>query len=386
MRGRIIVSTALIGVALAAAPARSFSAVAGVRPTVGAAVDVVPFGSVMRGGADGKDYGVMWEDLRDIFRVVVRFRDPAEAPDPARLRIEYWQSGWPHRRIPRDRPSGAGSSGWLDIGDWFQGKWVVADTLVAKDGGVYTFTFPPVNAKEFRDVGDFAATWRTTLKLRVIGETSLPAMASFEAYTDSTWQPFAFEVEWGGAAEHPQTWDGRVEAFNGIMESVEPLSKESRVALSADGSWRSRVRGRTDGIRAKGLYAATRGYNSFDETIFTVRTACETASFAASDLIEAGSILIPDYGMIVRKAGETVTYAAALEAHRGAKNIYRRVFDEPEQTFTRAWNAVPAKEPHYIPLSFEGGRQHFGVDEKGEVFCIKNWISRLRGEDTPRCL
>lgn len=386
MRGRIIVYTALIGAALAAATAPSFSADAGVRPAVGAAVDVVPFGSVMRGDADGKDYGVMWEDLRDIFRVVVRFRDPAAAPDPARLRIEYWQSGWPHRRIPRDRPSGAGSSGWLDIGDWFQGKWVMADTKVAKDGEVYTFTFFPVNAKEFRDVGDFAATWRTTLKLRVIAETPLAAIASFEAYTDSTWQPLAFEVEWGGAAEKPQTWDGRIEAFNGVIESVEPLSMESGVAVGADGSWRSRVEGRTDGIRAKGLYAATKGMNSFDETIFTVRTAGETASFLVPDLLRAGSILIPDYGMLVRKAGETVTYAAALEAHRGAKNIYRRVFDEPEQTLTRAWNAVPAKEPHYIPLSFEGGRQHFGVDEKGEVFCIKNWISRLRGKDTPRCL
>lgn len=386
MRASVVVGAALILAAVAAASAQGFGENAGVRPAAGEAVDVVPFGSVLRGGADGKDYGVMWEDPRDIFRVVVRFREPAAAPEPARLRIEYWQSGWPHRRIPRDRPSGAGSSGWLDIGDWFQGKWVAADTRVAKDGGVTTFTFAPVNAKEFPDVGDFDATWRTTLKLRVIGETQLPAIASFEAYTDYTWQPLAFEVEWGGAAEELQTWDGRLEAFNGVIESVEPLSKESGVAVSADGSWLSRVEGGTDGVRVKGLYAATKGMNSFDETIFTVRTACETASFAASDLIAAGWILIPDYGLLIRRAGETVPYAAALDTLRRAKNIYRRVFDEPEQTLTRAWDAVPAKSPHYIPLSFEGGRQHFGVDEKGEVFCMKNWISRLPGNDTLRCL
>ncbi|MBW1802301.1 MAG: hypothetical protein JRJ85_16425, partial [Deltaproteobacteria bacterium] len=68
------------------------------------------------------------------------------------------------------------------------------------------------------------------------------------------------------------------------------------------------------------------------------------------------------------------------------KNIDTRVSGVPEQTLTGAWKDIPAKGNHYIPLSFEGGRQHFGVDADGSVFCHYNWLSRRPGRDTKRCL
>src|SRR4030042_5814503 len=77
----------------------------------GGAVDVVPFGEVKSWGADGKDYGVFWEDARDIFRVVVRFADSATGAKPDGVRLEYWQSSWAHQGIPRDNPAGGGSAG-----------------------------------------------------------------------------------------------------------------------------------------------------------------------------------------------------------------------------------------------------------------------------------
>ena len=141
----------------------------------GEIVDVVPFGELKKWDSQGKDYGVIWEDSRDIFRVVVRFADSKTIPDVESVRLEYWQSSWPHSRIPRDRASGAGGSGWLNVGDWFQGKWVKADTNLDVSGTTCTFTFNPVNAKEFQDLKDFSARYRSTLKLRLVAEKPLPA-------------------------------------------------------------------------------------------------------------------------------------------------------------------------------------------------------------------
>ncbi|MEP0842046.1 MAG: hypothetical protein HRF43_04965 [Phycisphaerae bacterium] len=352
-------------------------------------VDVAPFGQVMSWEADGKDQGILWEDARDIFRVVVVFEGGSPPPNPGAVRLEYWQSGWPQRRIPRDQPSGAGGSGWLDIGDWYNGRWRPADTKLEVSGSTFAFSFNPLNIKEFPNIKDFPAAYRTTLKLRIVGEAALPRIERFQAFTDSVYKPLAFEVEWGGTAKEAQAWDGRLEVFNGRLEGVEPLAEAQTVQVGPDQSWRSTVQGATAGIRARILYAEPKGYNSFDETVVTVRAAHETFSFSATDLVKAGRIFIPDFGVLVRKAGENIPYARAEQVwrNRGSKDkdLYSRVFDMPEQTFTQAWNDTPAKAPHYIPISFEGSRQHFRLDEEGNVVCFKHWQLRVKGKDTDRC-
>ena len=352
----------------------------------GELVNVVPFGERRSWDSQKKDYGVIWEDARDIFRVVVRFAK--SVPDLRAIRLEYWQSSWPHRRIPRDRPSGAGGSGWLNVGDWFQGKWVKADTNLDVKGTTYTFTFNPVNAKEFPGLKDFSAPYRSTLKLRVVADKPLPAIDVFEAYTDSVWNTLEFEVEWGGTARSQQIWDGRLEVFNGISEQVQPYRPASGVKVGTNHIWTSKVKEKTDGIRARILYAKPKAYNSFDETVVTVRAEHETFSFAASDLIKHDHIFIPDFGVIVRRAGDNTTYQSAEQTWQKNKNknIYTRVSSVPEQTLTRAWKDIPAKGHHYITLSFEGGRQHFGLEADGGVFCHYSWLARKPGRDTKRCL
>jgi len=355
----------------------------------GEPVDVVPFGQLKTWDAQGKDYGVIWEEARDIFRVVVQFADSAAVPEPKTVRLEYWQSSWPHQRIPRDRPSGAGSSGWLNVGDWFQGRWMKADTNLDVDGAAYTFTFNPVNSKEFPKLRDFAAPYRSTMKLRLMADERLPEIAAFQAHTDSVWDRLEFEIEWGGTArDSRQIWDGHLEVLNGVAEEIEPITSASKVKVASGHKWASRVHGRMDGIRGSILYAKPAGYNSFDETVVTVRAARETFSFAASDLIKHGHIFLPDFGVIVRKKGDDMTYTEAERTWKEnrLKNIYARVADVPEQTLPGAWKDVPQKEPHYIPLGFDGGRQYFGVEADGSVFCRYNWLARIRGKDTKRCL
>jgi hypothetical protein len=374
----------LILVAFAAAlPKVSLAAEAG------GLVDVVPFGELKRWDSDGRDYGVLWEDARDIFKVVVTFADSAPAIKPGSIAVEYWQSTWPSQRIDRDRPSGAGSSGWLNIGDWYQGGWHKADVNLQVEGTTFTFTFNPVNATEFPKLKDFDATYRSTLKLRVVCQNPLAKIDKFEAYTDSVWENLNFEVEWGGTAQtQQQLWDGRLEIFNGHIKQIQPLRPQSTLKISTDYRWTSTVKGKTDGIRASVLCANAKGYNSFDETVVTLRCDEATFSFAASDLIKWGHIFISDFGIIVRRAGDKTSWSEALQTWRQnrSKNIYTRVAKEPEQTFGRAWQDIPTKEPFYIPLGFDGGRQYFGIDPDGSVFCRKNWLNRIPGKDTKRCL
>jgi len=324
-------------------------------------LNIVPFGEVRQWAEDGTDYGVMWEDQRELHRVVVTFAE--DPPERDAVALEYWQSSWPHRAIPREAPSGAGSSGWMDVGDWFQGEWQRADADVAVDGATWTFTFRPLNAKEFPDLEDLDARYRTTLKLRLVGEEALPAISSFEAYTDTVCEPLEFEVAWEDPAP-----EAVIEVFNGTIEEVGGLD--------------------AGGLSGRIQYAVPQHYHSFDETVVTVRAGEGTFSFAPKALIEWGHIVVPDLGVLVRRAGEDVSYEEALRRCRESeeKDVYSRVLDEPEQTLTRAWADTPEKGRHYIPLSFEGGRQHFGLNERGDVWCDWGWIGRLKSTDSDRCL
>ena len=113
-------------------------------------LDIAQFGEHTRWDDSGKDVGVVWEDPREVYRVEAVF--PGAPPAEGDVHLEYWQSQWPQREIPRDAPSGAGSSGWFDVGDWFQGEWRKADCDVQMDGNRLTFTFRPLAESEFPDL------------------------------------------------------------------------------------------------------------------------------------------------------------------------------------------------------------------------------------------
>ncbi|HOV75321.1 MAG TPA: hypothetical protein PK967_15235 [Candidatus Hydrogenedentes bacterium] len=314
-------------------------------------MDIVPFGEMLQ---EKEGCTIIWEDPRELHRVVVEFEAP---PDADLLALHYWQSSWPHREIPRNAPSGAGQSGWFDVGDWYKGQWRTADANVTIEETRATFTFNPVNRLEFPELKTCDAPYRTTLKLRIPRQNGLPGIVKIEAYTDTIWRPLEFVVE---------TSDGRplighFEIFNGGMTMF-------------------------DGHRGCLQYAETQHHGSFDETIATWRNDKDTFSFAPNDLVKWGHIFLPDFGVLVRRADVDITYEkAARDCMNAGKDIYSRVFDMPEQTFPNAWGDMPEKGRHYIPLSFEGTRQHFGLDGACNVFRNRNWIRRLAGRDTDRC-
>ncbi len=336
-------------------------------PEPGAPVNVAPWGERASWEA-GRDVGIWWEDPRDLERVVVTFA--SEPPDPAPVRLQWWHSQWPEHRIARDQPAGAGESGWGHLGDLYQGEWRDADVYFQADGRTWTYTFRHVNLKEFPGLGDFNAEYRRTMKLRVLFTGAAPPIERFEAYTDSVWRSVDATVLW---KEPGVAASARFEVFNGVAVD--------RVKAASD-----------SGERALRLwYAESPDVNSFDATVVTVRGEGRPFSFEPVELARGKAIFAPSLAAGVVPAGSHATYgalAASLAAAPGSDRelpLYNRVPAEAEQTLARALAEQPPKPGRiYLPVGTEGGRQRFGVNADGSVFCVNDRIDQPRGKDSAR--
>ena len=142
---------------------------------------------------------------------------PANAQN---MRLEYWGSRWPQQHLPKDREPGGADVGWMELGNWYNGGWRVADTAVKAEAANLVFTFQPLNAREFPNLKDYAADFRYTLKIRIASDQPLPKIERIEAFTDSAATRSFARLEWKKA----QTSPIQAEAFNGKVEKIERIS------------------------------------------------------------------------------------------------------------------------------------------------------------------
>ena len=322
-----------------------------------APLDVAPFGLPLP-----EANGVLWEDPREIHRVVVHFSGPA--PNAETVHLEYWGSRWPEQHLPKDREPGGADVGWMELGNWFNGGWRVADADAKAEGSNITFTFRPINAKEFPGIKNYDAPFRYTLKIRLTSDAALPKIERIEAFTDSVWKQGSARLEWA----QPREEAIKVEAFNGAVEGVDKISALSfRIHLQA---------------------ASNSDPNTFDRTLVTVQSGPDTFSFAMDDLTH-GALFLPHLGVAVLPESDTRDYAAvaADQKSRGAKTLYDRIAEMPEQSWRAAWAGLPRKKSDiYLPLGLDGGRERFRLDPDGTVRFRSNdhFLQRRPGKDTTR--
>ncbi|HXU77657.1 MAG TPA: hypothetical protein VN794_13875, partial [Methylomirabilota bacterium] len=299
--------------------------------------DAAPYALPLPGGQ-----GLMWEDPREIHKVVIHFR--GAVPEPGQVHLEYWGSRWPQQHLPKDREPGGADVGWMELGNWHKGDWRTADTEVAAGKNTLTFNFRPVNAKEFPDLKDYSARFRYTLKLRVTGGAPL-GIERMEAFTDSSWAERVVRVAW---QTKPKTAAG-YEVFNGVVSGTRRISDQvTELRLKA---------------------AANDDPNTFDRTLVTVRNGKEVFTFKVDDLAQ-GALWAPDFGVAVTAGEDARDYGAvaAEVSGRGAKTLYDRVAGMPEQTWRAAWAGIPRKKSDiYLPLGLDGGRQRFRLDPDGSI-------------------
>jgi len=306
--------------------------------------------------------GIMWEDPREIHKVVVHFAGAPPAPE--KVRLEYWGSRWPEQHLPKDRQPGGGSVGWMELGNWYTYKWRTADAEAKAGDGTITFTFRPVNEKEFPRLKDYPAAFRYTLKLQVASDAPLPKIERIEAFTDSTLEPRTVTLAWKSSAGMKSGF----EVFNGVVQHLQPpASRKSVLTL---------------------LAAVNSDPNTFDRTLVTVRNSSGMFTFAVDDL-KQGALFVPHAGAAILPEGDTRSYAAVAAAQKAAgdKTLYDRVAAMPEQTWRAAWEGMPPKRSHiYMPLGLDSGRQRFRLDADGTVRFRSNdhYLQQRAGKETPR--
>lgn len=354
--------------------------------TLGGFVDVAPWGELTK-SADGRELEIWWEDPRDVHRVTVIFAAPPE--DGTALRLRWWQSQWPQRRIPRDQPSGAGGSGWAHLGDLYRGQWIDADGEWKAQGNVWTFTFKPVNEKEFPKLQDFSVNYRTTMKLYLGVSGPNCEVRQIGVYTDSTWQRTAFEVCWDTNRFPGAACDARIETFNGYVCKLSVIAEGAQATPGPDGQYDALVRSKADRLRGEVWFTKSPNYNTFDDTVVTVRTPQNSFSFDPAPLATGKHIFSSYKGILVRPVDGTspASYAEAEAIWKASpdKPLYVRVFDEPEQSLARAFAEQPPRPGRiYLPVGTAGGRQRFGINPDGSVFCVNDRIDHPRGKDTLR--
>ncbi|MDP6776773.1 MAG: hypothetical protein QGI83_08410, partial [Candidatus Latescibacteria bacterium] len=323
-------------------------------PVRGSPFDAAPFGRPLEDGV-----GIVWDDPREIHRVVVR----TAGPPPEGLKLSYWHGRWPERRLPKGRASGGGDVGWWELGDWYKGTWQWADTDVEIQDNAAAFTFLPLNAREFPDETDFPATFRTTFKLKVDGCDASPDVESVEAYTDSVWERASATVCFAS----PQGAPPRFSAYNGHVAEV----REAGPTRYLVDLWKAR----------------NPDPNSFDTTLLTL-SGDKTATVGIDDLADR-AITVPDCGFTVMEGHTEEDFAQVASRVRIGANpgVCDAVRDLPEQTWSRAWDhMVPKRKGLYLPLGTEGGRHRFRLDPDGSVLFRTNngYLASCRGKDTPR--
>lgn len=327
-------------------------------PSAGCAnLDVAPFGAPLPDAS-----GVVWNEPRELHEVVVEFQDAA--PAPGQVRLEYWGSRWPEQHLPKDREPGGGDVGWMELGNWYQSDWRVADTEAKVEGRRITFTFRPVNDREFPKLADYPARFRATLKIRLTADGPLPKIRRLQAFTDSTVRESAVRLAW----QSPPSRTLPVTVFNGALQSVDKL---------ADAATRLQLQ-----------IAVNSDPNSYDRTLVTVHNYTNTFTFKVDDL-SRGPLFLPEFGVAVLDGNDGRDYAAVAAAQkaRGDQTLYDRVAERPEQTWQAAWAGMPPKKSRIcFPMGLDGGRQRFRLDANGEIFFRWNdqYMRSRPGRETAR--
>jgi hypothetical protein len=328
-------------------------------------LDIAPF--AYREEQEDGTLTFRWEEPREISRIELHFAEGEPLPPPRDIGIHYWKDHWPEERLTLADlgQSRIGSFGWKPRDDWFNGEWCQAHVLArAKDQAIIV-RFAPLGRREHPELREeYNVRFRQTMQLQIrLPEGSLPVSRN-AVFTDTRLRRRAITVELGcGQAAAPE-WDGTVEVYNGMLESVHPPEQsDPRLHLR--------------------VACATPGPLSEDHTVVTLRSSAFTVSFRTEDLDDGEPIWMPDFGVLVSETGWRLSYDEFASRPTGVTR-YEAIAQQPEQSLARAMREQPPREPAHFIVGCEGGRQKFGVAPMGEIFALAGFVRRVPGADAAR--
>lgn len=274
--------------------------------------------------------GLLWEEVRPLRTLELSW--PANAkrqPLPEQLTLAYFDA------------TDAAAHTW-----WNPRTLKEADPpRVSAGGHTYTYAIP-------------VDTWGVVVAVRGEDEASTLAVPAVRAWVPDVWKSMDLEIEWGfDEGTRARDYDGRVEAYDGIVSDLTPLAGDTGTVMTSPLAWRSAARGGARrGIQLSVLYLGTSRwrrvwpYHAQPEdvarTILTVRTQSGSFSFQVSDL-ELGPILAPEHGFFVRGTGRHEAAAnpagAARSAEADPQTLGEKIDVLPGVPKVRGWavNGIP---------------------------------------------
>jgi hypothetical protein len=291
--------------------------------------------SALRHKKAGTLCGLLWEEPRPVRQVVLEW--PAAAKSLAK----------PDEIVLRWFPEGGSASWWCRAGEGT--KLREADKpSVSADGRVFTYTLDAMSNDAALD----------NLIVAVKDGVNPPEhldIPTVQVVAPETWKCLTVVIGWA-FQEGTETleFDGRVEAYNGIVGKVAPLTDDKGTRMTGVSGWESRPVGTSRrGVTAQLLYV---GYEDtpiwpgqakiedVNRTIVTVCTMSGSFSFMPSDL-EMGPILAPEHGFFVATASDAITAAAFRQElkTKGLKTLRQQIRARQDQSWEGAMRAVHAE-------------------------------------------
>lgn len=331
----------------------------------------------------------VWADARDILSVYIVFEPNFVyiGNQPLITKVYYWKNNWPENRS--QETGGSGEAGWRGQDDWYNGSWKAADIISKRHPAVplaISFTFKPLAAK------DYPVTFRRTLKLRIQFNSkivSLTKIKDIKIYTTTPCMPTSFSLAADLDWINQETFTASI--WNGYFSIKGQPVTDAKVGCTFD---------RPVPIFANpGLEPP-----SFDGTQVTVWIPGKKPfTFAIDELRKSGFMLIPDMHVVVKDEGNTMSWSEAVSTIMAkqietcgvnpgttehpslqGKTIYERIFELPEQEYSRVWGCFIGKEPMHFVLGCEGARAKCAVTTSGNFYASNKYIKKVQGPDTPR--
>ncbi|MCX6908194.1 MAG: hypothetical protein NTY01_09140 [Verrucomicrobia bacterium] len=238
--------------------------------------------------------GLIWEEVRQVRRVALVWNGaPKRRPKADEIVVTFFDAQAPNT-IP---------TWWNETVLREAGK-----PEVSADGRTFTFAIP-------------SDTFGLVVSVRGGRDASAYEVPTVQVFTSDVWKKMDLEVEWGfEKSTAALDYSGRIEAYDGMVDGVRPLTGDSGTTVTEKCNWRSAAKsnGRR-GVHLSLLYQGTSKWRKLwpyngetcdvARTIVTVWTKSGNFSFLASDL-EQGPILAPEHGFFVRATNLSPTKAA----------------------------------------------------------------------------
>ena len=329
--------------------------------------------------------GIRWKEVRDINSLEVGYEGKISESLVKGTEVQYWFQTW-----PGDAPKSHTIEDLMD--DPWQGKWLTADVDFQINGNKVIYTFKPITKVENKLAGNLPepVNYRRTLKIRLVYNCKPPRIRSISVFSPTNSKRISLRIEFGCDKPVDKALIGRLEIFNGKIESVSGWKWDTEDKLTSKDAWKFLLKKKPKGIMTDLIAAAPALPGSNDLTILTVCSSEGTFSFLVNDL-DHGPIYIPAYSAYITVASDTTKFIESKI--RMGQTVRERLKTEPEQTYDRACREIPELNVMlredggklYLPLASDASWQKFGFEWGGGFFMNKS-STKAKGKELERCL